>query len=259
MDLVTLGLIVLVALAWRKRWRGIGFAVAVLAVIYGLSIQEWVQRLVTVHMSPVVRQQVEDAKDIKALRDDLQQLDQRLTQQQTALEAQATHLNTQETTLTTEQDALETVRADLQQAQQRIEAHHEQLAGVGSLVKDLIGGVHTEELSVKQYPGRVVITSKGKDLSAVYLKLSYVPRSGSLQIQWDGNALPTGSIQVHRNILAMTVAQDAKKLAKQPFAVHYLPDTALPGEALSLSVRAGEVYVGDQRVSDILAGEPAGG
>ena len=154
---------------------------------------------------------------------------------------------------------METVRAELQQAQQRLEGHHEQLAGVGSLVQDLIGGVRTEELSVKHDPGRVVIVSKGKDLSAVYLKLSSVPRSGSLQVQWGGGVLPTQSVQAHRNILALTVAQDAKKLAKQPLAVRYLPDTAQSGEALSLSVRGGEVYVGNQRVSDVLAGEPAGG
>jgi hypothetical protein len=259
MDLVALGLIVLVPLAWRKGWRAIGVGMAVLALVYGLSIQEWVQKLVTLHMSPVVRQQIEDEKDIRALREDLQKLDQRLGQQQAALDAQTARLGAQDTAIAAGQDALEAVRTDLRQTQQRLEGHHEQLAGVGSLVQDLIRGARTEELSAKHQPGRVIVVAKGEAQSAVCLQLAHVPRPGTLQIQWDGGSVSTAAVRAHRNILALTVPHNAKKLGKHPFVVRYLPDTGQSAETAPLSVRGGEVYVGTQRLSDIVAGDPAGG
>lgn len=251
-----LGLMFLTLVAWRKGWPKTGILLAFLAVAYAFTVQEWVQDILKAHMSPLVRQQLNDAKALKELRKTVDGVSQRVTAQQAVLDAQDKRLTAQEGALSAQQQAWDTVKTGLEEARQLINTHQQQLGDVGAFVQDMSGGAVTESLSAKD-KGRLILLPFSNKAGTAYLQLSHVPRAGTLKVQWESVTFAPQAYTTHKNIVAVRLADDVKKFNKHPFSIRYIPDTSRTQEHAAMLLQNGVVYADGEKLPDLFAAAPA--
>ena len=250
---VTVVLLLLAPLAWRKGWHKTGVLIVVLGFLYALTAQPWMQDVLKGQASAwLTPQQGRWNARLGELERALDELRGEVQGQREAVDAQAGRLEAHEAALTAEQEARLTLEGAVTDARRAVTAHEAQLATLGVAATDLASGVTTE--SFDRRDARRIARPAGRGRVFVYLQLAEVPRPETLTVRWSSKTFTKEDTGFYKNIALLRVTtKDAKRLSKQPLSVSYVPDSARAGERAAMVLRDGEVVADGQRLVDVVA------
>ncbi len=250
---VTLVLLLLAPLAWRKGWHKTGVLIVVLGFLYALTAQPWVQALLKGQASAwLTPQQGRWDARLGELERAVNELNRQVQEQRVAAEAQAGRLEDQQALLTAEQEARRVLEEALSATREQVGQHGTQLAGLSTAAQDLAAGEEAELFSSRDAARRMILPD-GKGRAVAYLQLAHVPRPETLRVRWASTTLAKGEYALYKNLVMVRVKKDVGKLSKSPLSVSYVPDSTKAGERTTMSLQDGAVVADGQRVADLVA------
>lgn len=240
---VTVLVLFLALVAWRKGWHASGLVALCLGVAYAILSQPGVQDALKTYAAAQAQLGRVGQQAASATRE-VDELTGRLSAQGASLQAHEARLTAQESALTAQQEAWQQISGELQALRQAVDDQRDELARSQALVQDVVGGTTTDELWLKDRERVILVPQDGVE-SLVYFQLSRVPRPETMKVSWHTTVFPATAYTVQQNIVSVKVTGPTKGLRKRPFRFDYVADTSRADERTTVSLRDDVVYAGD--------------
>lgn len=98
----------------------------------------------------------------------------------------------------------------------------------------------------------LLIVSTQEQEGWAYCQLARVPRQETLNVRWSSAVFSQDDYALYKNILIVRTGVEASVLARHPFSVSYLPDSAKDGERTSVSLQDGAVFADGRRLAEVV-------